>query len=126
MPCQILTLRLDGISAGDYIAHVADPEPPALGLGLRSVTLRAEPRGGTVQAILVWDDCAPAPRVAAQAAGLPLIAEVASVEVEPAPDAREERPRRPERLTVLERAAARTAGRSWAPSIAPPAQLRWA
>ena len=45
MPRQILTLELDGLTAADYIAHVSDPEPPALGYGLRTITLRAEPRG---------------------------------------------------------------------------------
>ena len=71
MPRQILTIELDGVTAGDYIAHASDPEPPALGDGLRSMTLRAEPRGHTVEAILTWDDCVPAPRVAAQAAACP-------------------------------------------------------
>jgi len=32
---QLLTLTLDGITASDYLAWVADPEPPALGHSLR-------------------------------------------------------------------------------------------
>lgn len=80
MPRQTLTLELDGITAGDYLAHLRDPEPPALGYGLRSVSVRADPRGDTVEATLVWDDAAPAPRVAARVAGLPLAAEVVRLE----------------------------------------------
>ncbi|MDQ3739582.1 MAG: hypothetical protein M3389_01440, partial [Actinomycetota bacterium] len=80
MARQILTLELDGCTAGDYLAHMRDPDPAALDHGLRSVTLRAEPLGTTVEALLTWEGAAPATRVAAQAAGLPLIAEVRSVE----------------------------------------------
>ena len=122
MPRQIITLRLDGITAADYIAHMTDPEPPALGAGLRSVTLRAEPTGAVVTALLDWQDCVPAPRVAAVAAGLPVTAEVVEVEGADVEDPPAER----RRASVLDRAAERLAGRPWSPSIPPPLQLRWA
>ena len=77
MPRQILTIQLDGLTAGDYLAHLRDPEPAALGHALRSIVLRAEPLGDVVQATLEWDGAAPAPRAAARAAGLPVVAEVA-------------------------------------------------
>jgi hypothetical protein len=80
MPRQIITIELDGLTAGDYLAHVCDPEPPALGHGLTSVALRADPFGSTIEAVLTWEDCVPVPRVAAPAAGLPLVAEVVAVE----------------------------------------------
>jgi hypothetical protein len=80
MPRQILTFELDGLTAGDYLAHVADPEPFALGNRLQSVTVRAEPLGDTVEAVLVWDGPVPAPCAAAQAAGLPWVAEVRALE----------------------------------------------
>ena len=31
MPLQILALKLDGITAGDYLAWCRDPDPHALG-----------------------------------------------------------------------------------------------
>jgi hypothetical protein len=36
-PAQVLTLTLDGITAGDYLAWFRDPEPFALGRELRSI-----------------------------------------------------------------------------------------
>lgn len=80
MRVQTLILTLDGITAGDYLAWVRDPEPPALGLGLASVTVRADPLGDAIEAILAWNDCPPAPHIAGPAAGLPLTAEVVAVE----------------------------------------------
>ena len=77
--CQLLTLTLDGITAGDYLAWVRDPEPPALGRGLRSVAVRARPLGDTVDAVLCWDGGVPAAADSARAAGLPLTPEVVSV-----------------------------------------------
>jgi hypothetical protein len=65
MPLQVLVLALDGITAGDYIAWVSDPEPPALGRDLRSITLRGDPLGDTVEAALVWEGPPPAPTAAA-------------------------------------------------------------
>jgi hypothetical protein len=129
MPRQILTLKLDGLTAGDYIAHVSEPEPEALGHGLRSVILRADPLGDTLEALLSWDGAAPHPRVAAQAAGLPLVAEVVSLEaadVPASPDERREAAAAGRLDSMIERAAARLRDRPWAPVIAPPAQLRWA
>ena len=79
MPRQILTLRLDGITAADYLAHFRDPEPAALGHALRSVDVRAEPLGDTIEAVLVWEETVPAPCAAAQASGLPRVAEVVSI-----------------------------------------------
>jgi hypothetical protein len=76
---QVLTLTLDGITAGDYIAWVQDPEPPALGVGLRSIAVRGEPLGDIVEAALAWDGSPPAPTAPATIAGLPLIPEVTAV-----------------------------------------------
>jgi len=77
---QTLILKLAGITAGDYLAWVRDPEPPALGRELRSITVRAEPLADTIEAVLTWNACPPAPHVAGPAAGLPLTADVVSVE----------------------------------------------
>ena len=81
MPRQTLTLMLDGITAGDYVARVRDPEPPALGRGLRSITLHWDPMGDTVEAALVWEGCPPVPTAAAAMAGLPLTPEVVVVRI---------------------------------------------
>ena len=72
MPRQTLILTLKGITAGDYVAWVSDPEPPALGRDLRSIALRWEGLGDTVEAALDWAGSPPAPPVAAPIAGLPL------------------------------------------------------
>jgi len=77
MTHQTITLHLDGITAGDYLAWVRDPEPPAS--ELRAVALEADPLGDTVVATLAWAGVAPAPHVAAAAAGLPLSADVSAV-----------------------------------------------
>jgi hypothetical protein len=69
---QILTLKLDGITAGDYLAWCRDPDPPALGLGLRSIAIHADPLGDTITATLDWNQPAPPAAYAASAAGLPL------------------------------------------------------
>jgi hypothetical protein len=80
MPPQILTLTLDGVTAGDYLTWVRDPEPAALGLVLRSIALHADPLGDTIEAVLHWNVAAPAPREAASLAGLPLTEDVIAVE----------------------------------------------
>ena len=80
MRVQTLIMTLDGITAGDYLAWVRDPEPPALGLSLRSVTVRADPLSDTIEAVLAWNACPPAPHIAGPVAGLPLTAEVVAVE----------------------------------------------
>ncbi|HEV3000848.1 MAG TPA: hypothetical protein VGW75_08945 [Solirubrobacteraceae bacterium] len=138
MSRQILTLQLDGLTAGDYLAHVSDPEPPALGSGLRSIDVRADALGGSVEATLDWAGPAPAARAAAQAAGLPLVAEVLAVEArtvpaEPVPAApvraREHRPRRERRPGRIAAFADRFAARLTArprPAAAGPLVVRWA
>jgi hypothetical protein len=72
MSLQILTLELDGITAGDYLSWCRDPDPPALGFALRTICVDADPLGDTITAILDWNQPAPAPAAAARAAGLPL------------------------------------------------------
>ncbi len=83
-PCeQHLTVRLTGITAGDYLDWVYDPEPPALGRELCSITVDADPLGDRIVARLVWDRDPPPSRVAASAAGLALTPEVVQVDVLP-------------------------------------------
>jgi hypothetical protein len=77
MSVQLLTLKLAGINAGDYLDWVRDPEPPAL--DLRSITVCGEPLGDTIEAVLSWKGSAPVPSVAAPLAGLPLTADVIAV-----------------------------------------------
>jgi hypothetical protein len=77
---QVLILTLDGITAGDYLAWVRDPEPPALGQDLCEVSVQGDPLGDTVEAVLTWRGSAPAPSVAAAIAGLPLSPEVVGVQ----------------------------------------------
>ena len=72
MPLQSLTLNLDGITAGDYLTWCRDPDPPALGWALRSISIDADPLGDTITAILEWYQAPPPSRAAASAAGLPL------------------------------------------------------
>ncbi len=79
MTLQCLTLTLDGITAGDYLQWVRDPEPPALGLGLSSIEVRGEPLGDTVLAALWWDVPPPAAVDAGPAAGFPLTPEVVAI-----------------------------------------------
>ena len=73
MPRQILTLKLDGITAGDYLTWCRDPDPPALGFALRSVHADGDPLGDTITATLDWNQAPPPPPAAAAAAGLPLL-----------------------------------------------------
>ena len=72
MSIQVLTLKLDGITAGDYLTWCRDPEPLALDLALRSISIDADPLGDTITASLDWNQPAPAPVTAAAAADLPL------------------------------------------------------
>ena len=72
MSLQILSLKLDGITAGDYLTWCRDPDPPALDYALASIRVNADPLGDTITAILDWNQPAPAPAAAATAAGLPL------------------------------------------------------
>jgi len=69
---QILTLKLDGITADDYLTWCRDPDPPALDFGLRSISIQADPLGDTITATLDWDQPAPAAATAATAAGMVL------------------------------------------------------
>jgi hypothetical protein len=72
MPLQILTLKLDGITAGDYLTWCRDPDPPALEFALRSISIDGDPLGDTITAILDWNRPLPTALAAATAAGLPL------------------------------------------------------
>ena len=76
MPLQMLTLKLDGITAGDYLTWCRDPDPPALGFTLRSLAVDADPLGDTITAILDWNQPPPTAPAAATTAGLPLSAGV--------------------------------------------------
>jgi len=80
MSVQYLTLKLDGITPADYLTWVRDPEPAALDLSLRSVTVEADPLGDAIHATLIWNASAPVPALAAPLAGLPLTPEVVAVE----------------------------------------------
>jgi hypothetical protein len=80
MSLQYLTLQLDGITAGDYLTWVRDPEPSALGASLDSITVQADPLGETIEAVLSWNRAPPAARTAALTAGFPLTPEVSAVE----------------------------------------------
>jgi hypothetical protein len=72
MPLQILSFKLDGITAADYLAWCRDPDPPALDFALRSIHVKADPLGDTITAILNWNQPAPSPWAAAAMAGLSL------------------------------------------------------
>jgi hypothetical protein len=76
---QHLSLTLEGVTAGDYLAWARDPEPPALGRELISIAVRADPLGDTVEARLCWSVAPPAPHEGARSAGLTLTPEVVGV-----------------------------------------------
>ena len=76
---QVIELQLDGITAGDYIAHAVDAAPQFEGTRLRSVAVDADPLGDSVSASLRWDGPPPAAKVAAAVAGLHLTADVAEI-----------------------------------------------
>ena len=82
---QLLTLVLDGITAADYLCRVRDPEPPALGRGLRQLNVRAEPLGDRIELQLLWEGEPPAPHAAATAAGFPLTQDVVELLRQPLP-----------------------------------------
>ena len=85
---QSLIIRLDGITAADYLAWMRDPLPSALQHGLRSVAICAEPLEALVNVELVWAGPPPtAPRAAAVAAGFALIPEVVAVRAAGQPQA---------------------------------------
>jgi hypothetical protein len=101
---QVITLDLDGITAGDYLAHCVDPDPPLEAGRLRSVAIDAEPLGATVVAVLRWDGTPPPAAAAASAAGLPVTADVAGVRARVEVRARRS-PRRPGRSLAIAAAA---------------------
>jgi hypothetical protein len=70
MPIQTLTLNLDAITAEDYLTWCRDPDPPALQLTLRSISIDADPLADTLTATLDWNQPVPSPRAAAAMAGL--------------------------------------------------------
>ena len=76
MTFQRLTYHLEGITAGDYLAYVRDPEPPGLGHGLRSITVEAEPLVSRIDFVLAWEGTPPPPRAAEILAGVPVTDEV--------------------------------------------------
>jgi hypothetical protein len=82
MTSQRITIRLEGITAADYLTWHRDPDPPALDYGLRLVEVEGDPLGEEVRAVAVWDRRAPEARAAAAAAGLPLTGEVVEVSSE--------------------------------------------
>jgi hypothetical protein len=82
MILQRLSLTLDGITAGDYITWMRDPEPPAVGRDLDSIAVRADPLGDTVDALLSWNVAPPDAMTAAATAGLPLTPEVVAVKAD--------------------------------------------
>jgi hypothetical protein len=93
---QSLTLKLEGITAGDYLTWVRDPEPPALGRDLRYITVHADPVGAQIDLELGWDREPPSGRAALHAAGFPVTPEVvnlASTMPRPARQRRRHRPR---------------------------------
>ena len=76
---QRLTIDLEGITAGDYLAYVADPEPACLGCALCSAAVDAAPLGDRIHVLLRWQATPPAPAHAAAIAGLPRTPEVLAV-----------------------------------------------
>jgi hypothetical protein len=76
---QHLTILLDGITAGDYVTWLRDPEPHALGRELASLSMQAGPLDDHIDVLLVWNNDPPSPRAAATAAGFALTPEVIEV-----------------------------------------------
>ena len=105
MSLQILTWKLHDITAGDYLTWRRDPEPLALDLTLRSISIDADPLGDTITASLDWNGSAPPASAAAPAAGLQLSA---GVEIDPLHAGRVRREGR-RHLTRIPTAGARTA-----------------
>jgi hypothetical protein len=77
---QHITVQLDGITAGDYLAHQLDADPPLEASRLRSVTLDSlDPLGDSIGAELSWHGRPPSARAAATAAGFALTGDVVDV-----------------------------------------------
>ncbi|HET7378891.1 MAG TPA: hypothetical protein VFJ24_02500 [Gaiellales bacterium] len=51
---QELTILLDGITAGDYLTWVRDPEPRALGRDLVAIATAADPVAARIDVHLIW------------------------------------------------------------------------
>jgi hypothetical protein len=78
---QRLTLLLEGITAGDYLTSVHDPEPHALGRELRSLSMQADPLGDRIDVLLNWSGDPPSARAAAAAAGFSLTPEIIELRI---------------------------------------------
>jgi len=79
MHLQLLTITLDGITVGDYLAWARDPEPATLGAELRSIRVQADPVGDTVDVTLAWTGAPRPPALALAAAGFALTPDVGAV-----------------------------------------------
>ena len=90
---QVITLDLDGITAGDYAAHFVDGDPALEATRIRSVAMDFEPLGDRVVAVLRWDGTPAPAATAARAAGFQLTGDVVAVSAEVEAPARR-RPRR--------------------------------
>jgi hypothetical protein len=77
---QHLTILLDGITAGDYLTQVHDPEPNAQGWELLSLSTLADPFDDRIDVLLTWRSDPPPPRAAAAAAGFALTPEIVGVQ----------------------------------------------
>jgi hypothetical protein len=73
---QRLTLLLEGITAGDYLAWAHDPDPQTLGRAPRLLRVQADPLGNRIDVVLSWSIDPPPARAAAAAAGFALTPEV--------------------------------------------------
>jgi hypothetical protein len=80
---QHLAILLDGITAGDYLACVRDPEPQAQDRELRSLSTRADPLSDRIDLLLIWGSDPPPPRAAAIAAGFPPLPDIVVIEEVP-------------------------------------------
>jgi hypothetical protein len=85
---QEITLELDGITAGDYLAHFLDADPQLAGTRLHSVRVASEPLDDSVVATLRWDGAPPEANAALAAAGFHVTGDVAAVSARVVADAR--------------------------------------
>jgi hypothetical protein len=76
---QELAIFLDGITAGDYLTWVRDPEPHALGRDLIAIAAEADPLADRIEVQLIWDHTPPDLWTAASAAGFAMTPEVVAV-----------------------------------------------
>jgi hypothetical protein len=73
---QHLTLVLEGITAGEDLTWMRDPDPHTLGRELRSIGVHTHPLDDRIDVLLHWNTNPPAPPAAAPAAGFHLTPEV--------------------------------------------------